>query len=33
MPSASISEYMRNVVSGVRSSWVTAEAKRLRRSP
>ena len=31
MPSASMSQYIRKVVNGVRSSWVTAEAKRARR--
>ena len=33
MPLANISEYMRKVVSGVRSSCVTADANRARRSP
>ena len=32
MPSASISAYIWKVVSGVRSSWVTAETKEARRS-
>ena len=32
MPPASISEYIRNVVNGVRSSCVTAETKSARRS-